>query len=71
MNNIKDIILTLIEMLENNYCGENMLPELFSGWCEDGDVFDNEKTKKIYNRIKDKADALLYEINSIILEEED
>ena len=60
-SDIKKVVGVLIDMLHNNVLNDNGT-ESFVGWCEDGDVFDNENQVKIMHQLAPYIDTLSVQI---------
>ena len=69
--NLKNIIGHIICMLENNYLNDITTPETFESWCEDGDIFETEDEKYLYEKLLEPTEKLLNIINEILENKED
>ncbi len=61
---IKKVIEQIIAMFNNNVLNDNGL-ETFEGWCEDGEVFENEKQINIMKIIATDVDNITEKIFAI------
>lgn len=59
--NLDRVIDAIHDMWKCNIDNGN-LEESFDGWCEDGDIFDNEECIKIMKHISPYVDALSYKM---------
>ena len=61
---VKTVVNALISMLHNNVINDNGM-ENFVNWCEDGDIFDNEKQVSIMHQLARWIDSLSMVIESV------
>lgn len=65
---VKKVVGVLIDMLHNNVLNDGGF-EYFTGWCEDGDTFDNENQVKIMTQLAPGIDALSTQIELLLNEQ--